>query len=77
MWRPEPLHPLDFGEMKGKPARESRKQSVKEEKTSRVVSWKPSTKKCFKAGMVAHTCNPSYSGDRDQEDCASRTAGQS
>jgi hypothetical protein len=24
---------------------------------------------------VAHTCNPSYSGDRDQEDCGSKPAG--
>jgi hypothetical protein len=23
---------------------------------------------------VAHTCNPSYSGDRDQEDCSSKPA---
>jgi hypothetical protein len=23
-------------------------------------------------GMVAHTCNPSYSGDGDQEDCNCR-----
>jgi hypothetical protein len=24
--------------------------------------------------LVAHTCNPSYSGDKDQEDCGSKPA---
>jgi hypothetical protein len=24
-------------------------------------------------GLVAHTCNSSYSGDKDQEDCDSRS----
>jgi hypothetical protein len=28
------------------------------------ISWAP----------VAHTCNPSYSGGRDQEDCGSKPA---
>jgi hypothetical protein len=28
----------------------------------RVVSW----------ALVAHTCNPSYAGGRDQEDCSSK-----
>jgi hypothetical protein len=27
-----------------------------------------------KPGTVAHTCNPSYSGGRDQEDCSSKPA---
>jgi hypothetical protein len=34
--------------------------------------------KDIKAGaspvLVAHTCNPSYSGDRNQEDCCSKPA---
>jgi hypothetical protein len=24
--------------------------------------------------LVAHACNPSYSGDKDQEDCGSKAA---
>jgi hypothetical protein len=31
-------------------------------KNSHNLSWVP----------VAHTCNPSYSGSRDQEDCGSK-----
>jgi hypothetical protein len=26
------------------------------------------------AQLIAHTCNPSYSGDREQEDCGSKPA---
>jgi hypothetical protein len=38
------------------------------------LSWPPSWPKCslknggIKPGMVAHTCNPGYSRDGDQED---------
>jgi hypothetical protein len=28
----------------------------------------------FEPGAVAHTCNPSYPGGRDQEDCGSKPA---
>jgi hypothetical protein len=31
-------------------------------------------KKIKSQAPVAHACNPSYSGDRDQEDCGSRPA---
>jgi hypothetical protein len=27
-------------------------------------------------GAVSHTCNPSYSGSKDQEDCSSKPAGE-
>jgi hypothetical protein len=44
------------------------------------VVRKPLNKKSKKSrtmGKVAHMCNPNYSGGRDQEDCGSRSAGQS
>jgi hypothetical protein len=34
----------------------------------------PSEKGQGKLGTVAHACNPSYSGDRDQEDHGSKPA---
>jgi hypothetical protein len=32
------------------------------------------TKMTLSQTLVAHTCNPSYSGGKDQEDCGSKTA---
>jgi hypothetical protein len=31
-------------------------------------------KKIFHQALVAHACNPSYSGSRDQEDCSLKLA---
>jgi hypothetical protein len=36
------------------------------------VQVRPCLKNKIKLGLVAHACNPSYSGDRDQEDHGSR-----
>jgi hypothetical protein len=39
-----------------------------------VLCQKYSEKRSNKPGLVAHTCNPSYSGGRDQEDRGSYPA---
>jgi hypothetical protein len=39
------------------------------------AAWKNMPQKQYrKPGVVAHTCNPSYLGGRDQEDCGLRPA---
>jgi hypothetical protein len=38
------------------------------DKVSKILSWKQNINKRAGWEPVAHTCNPSYSGDRDQED---------
>jgi hypothetical protein len=39
----------------------------------RIIKKKKERKRAGMGTLVAHTCNPSYSGGRDQEDCGSKS----
>jgi hypothetical protein len=47
--------------------------SLKKDKTL-IKKFNLSKKKKWSQVLVAHACNPSYSGGKDQEDCGSKPA---